>query len=85
MLDDDDTDAGHAFTTSHAMALWQQHWPDDRLVSIPELGPISALAIRGWWGKATQFPSTKARGGQYRVEPVDLVRKTHRSPITVDP
>jgi len=61
MLDDITTaDARHHHATSHATGLWQQHWPDDVLVSIPGLGPICASAIRGWWGNATQFVTAKA-------------------------
>ncbi len=61
MLDDIAVaDKRHADTTSHAMALWQRHWPDDPLVSIPGVGPICASTIRGWWGQATQFATAKA-------------------------
>jgi transposase len=61
MLDDiGTTDRRHDDATSHALELWQQHWPDDVLTTIPGLGPICASAIRGWWGNATQFPTAKA-------------------------
>jgi transposase len=53
-------DRRHAGATSQAFGLWEQHWPDDVLTSIPGLGPVCATAIRGWWGNATQFPSAKA-------------------------
>ena len=46
--------------TDHAVALWEQHWPSDVLTTIPGLGPICASAIRGWWGNAQQFPTSKA-------------------------
>jgi len=61
MLGDIETaDRRHADATSQAFGLWEQHWPDDVLTSIPGLGPVCASAIRGWWGNATQFVSAKA-------------------------
>ena len=43
MLDDIATaDRRYRNATDHALGLWQQHWPDDPLVSIPGLGPIWA-------------------------------------------
>jgi transposase len=46
--------------TDHAVGLWEQHWPSDVLTTIPGLGPICASTIRGWWGDAHQFPTSKA-------------------------
>lgn len=62
-------DRRHDNATGHAMDLWQQHWPDDVLVSIPGLGPICAAAIRGWWGDATQFHSAKAAAAHAGLNP----------------
>ena len=53
-------DQRQANATGHAIGLWQRHWPDDPLTSIPGLGPVCSSAIRGWWGDATQFPTAKA-------------------------
>ena len=53
-------DERQADATGHAIGLWQRHWPDDPLTSIPGLGPVCSSAIRGWWGDATQFPTAKA-------------------------
>jgi transposase len=53
-------DARHTDATNHALELWQRHWPNDVLTTIPGLGPICASAIRGWWGDAHQFPTSKA-------------------------
>lgn len=53
-------DDRHRQATGHATDLWQQHWPNDPLTSIPGVGPICASAIRGWWGDATQFATAKA-------------------------
>jgi transposase len=53
-------DQRQADATGHAIGLWQRHWPDDPLTSIPGLGPVCSSAIRGWWGDATQFPTAKA-------------------------
>jgi transposase len=39
-------DRRHAGATSQAFGLWEQHWPDDVLTSIPGLGPVCAAAIR---------------------------------------
>ncbi len=61
MLTDINTaDQRHRNATDQAVGLWQQHWPDDVLTSIPGLGPICASTIRGWWGDVTQFRSAKA-------------------------
>jgi transposase len=61
MLDDVAiADQRQADATGQAIGLWQQHWPDDPLITIPGMGPVCSAAIRGWWGYATQFPSAKA-------------------------
>lgn len=46
--------------TDQAIGLWQEHWPDDPLITIPGMGPVCSAAIRGWWGDATQFATAKA-------------------------
>jgi transposase len=61
MLDDIATaDQRQAGATGQAIGLWQKHWSDDPLISIPGMGPVCSAAIRGWWGEATQFPTAKA-------------------------
>lgn len=55
--------------TDQALALWQQHWPDDVLVSIPGLGPICASTIRGWWGDATHLETAKAATAHAGLNP----------------
>ena len=70
MLDDiATTDRRHRDATDHALGLWQQHWPDDPLVSIPGLGPICASTIRGWWGDATHLKSAKAATAHAGLNP----------------
>lgn len=70
MLDDIATaDQRHATAASHAIGLWQRHWPEDVLVTIPGLGPICAAAIRGWWGDARQFRSAKAAAAHAGLNP----------------
>ena len=49
MLNDVNTaDQRRHAATDQALKLWQQHWPDDVLTSIPGLGPICSSTIRGW-------------------------------------
>ncbi len=55
--------------TDHALELWQQHWPDDVLASIPGLGPICASTIRGWWGDATHLETAKAATAHAGLNP----------------
>ncbi|MGB5757878.1 MAG: transposase [Acidimicrobiales bacterium] len=70
MLDDIDTaDRRHGEATTHALELWQRHWPNDVLVSIPGLGPVCASAIRGWWGDAVQFRSARAAAAHTGLTP----------------
>jgi len=52
-------DATVARATRHAMTLWQAHWPDDVLCSVPGIGPVCAAATRAWWGDASHLPSAK--------------------------
>jgi hypothetical protein len=54
-------DQRHAGATSQAFGLWEQHWPDDVLTSIPGLGPVCASAIRGWWETPPSSPRPKPR------------------------
>jgi len=70
MLNDIDTaDRRHRRATDQALRLWQQHWPDDVLTSIPGLGPICASTIRGWWGDATHLHSAKAATAHAGLNP----------------
>jgi transposase len=69
LADINTADQRHTNATSQALALWQQHWPDDVLTSIPGLGPICASTIRGWWGDATQFHSAKAAAAHAGLNP----------------
>jgi len=55
--------------TDQALRLWQQHWPDDVLTTIPGLGPICASTIRGWWGDATHLASAKAATAHAGLNP----------------
>lgn len=55
--------------TDQALELWQQHWPDDVLTSIPGLGPICASTIRGWWGNATHLETAKAATAHAGLNP----------------
>ncbi|MCP3912590.1 MAG: IS110 family transposase, partial [Actinomycetia bacterium] len=55
--------------TDQALELWQQHWPDDVLTSIPGLGPICASTIRGWWGDATHLETAKAATAHAGLNP----------------
>jgi hypothetical protein len=60
VLDDVVTaDRRHRDTTGHALGLWQKHWPDDPLTTIPGLGPICASTIRSWWRDATHLASAE--------------------------
>ena len=77
-------DRRHAGATSQAFGLWEQHWPDDVLTSIPGLGPVCASAIRGWWGKRHPVPLCQSRGRPRRVEPVGVVLRSDRGAITQD-
>jgi len=70
MLNDiHDADRRHQRATGQALALWQQHWPDDVLTSIPGLGPICAATIRGWWGDATHLRTAKAATAHAGLNP----------------
>ncbi len=70
MLDDIDTaDQRHQRATNQALGLWQQHWPDDVLTTIPGLGPICASTIRGWWGDATHLHTAKAAAAHAGLNP----------------
>ena len=70
MLDDIvTTDRRHRDATDHALELWQRHWPDDPLISIPGLGPICASTIRGWWGDATHLKTAKAAAAHCGLNP----------------
>ncbi len=62
-------DQRHQRATDQALRLWQQHWPDDVLTSIPGLGPICASTIRGWWGNATHLHSAKAATAHAGLNP----------------
>jgi transposase len=59
----------HRHATTHAVDLWQRHWPDDPLTTIPGLGPICASAIRGWWGDATHLQTAKAAAAHAGLNP----------------
>jgi hypothetical protein len=70
MLNDiNTTDQRHRGATDQALGLWQQHWPDDVLTSIPGLGPICASTIRGWWGDATHLQTAKAATAHAGLNP----------------
>jgi len=62
-------DQRHQRATDQALELWQQHWPDDVLTSIPGLGPICAATIRGWWGNATHLRTAKAATAHAGLNP----------------
>jgi transposase len=70
MLNDiGNADRRHQHATNQALKLWQQHWPDDVLTSIPGLGPICASTIRGWWGNASHLPTAKAATAHAGLNP----------------
>ncbi len=55
--------------TDHALNCWQQHWPDDVLLSVPGVGPICASTTRAWWGNGKHLRSAKAAGAFIGLNP----------------
>ena len=70
MLGDINTaDQRHQHATDQALRLWQLHWPDDVLTTIPGLGPICASTIRGCCGDATHLHTAKAATAHAGLNP----------------
>jgi transposase len=62
-------DAAQQAATAKAVAIWQAHWPDDPLLSIPGVGQICASATRAWWNQGTQLPTAKAAAAFIGLNP----------------
>jgi transposase len=69
-----------ARATRHAMTLWQVHWPDDVLCSVPGIGPVCAAATRAWWGDASHLPSAKAAASFIGLAPSNWQSGLSESP-----
>lgn len=53
ILDDIDiADRRQSVTTTKAVAIGHDTWPDDPLITVPGIGPITAAATRAWWAEA---------------------------------
>ena len=62
-------DAAIARAAKQATRLWRRYWPDDPLLTIPGIGPITAAATRGWWGDGTQLKTAKAAASFVGLNP----------------
>lgn len=52
------------------VARWEGLWGDDSLLlSVPGMGPRTSPTVRGFWGDATQFPTSKEAQAYVGVNP----------------
>lgn len=73
-------DATVARATRHATTLWQVHWPDDVLCSVPGIGPVCAATTRAWWGEGSHLPSAKAAASFIGLAPSNWQSGLSESP-----
>jgi transposase len=62
-------DAAITRAAKQATGLWRRYWPDDLLLTVPGIGPITAAATRGWWGDGTQLMTAKAAASFVGLNP----------------
>lgn len=55
--------------TEQALGLWQRGWPDDLLVTIAGIGPVTAATSRAWFGDGLSLETAKAAAAFVGLNP----------------
>lgn len=64
-----DADKRITRAAGQALGVWRRGWPDDVLLTVAGIGPVTAAATRGWWGDGRWLRSAKAASSFVGLNP----------------